>query len=140
MELMKSIVILILLSILASCEPANNEIVITGSKNDDLEIVRLNPVISLPTYPINATDSIDLNGDNLFEAKFIKLPKPASGETTTFILQSFSCNSDNCPYIGNFVNVTDKFIGYKIGKTMGWIKIDNSVDGDLKIKEYTVIK
>ena len=69
MKLMKSIVILILLSLLISCEPNNNEIVITGSKNDNLEIVKLNPVISLPTYPFNATDSLDLNGDNLFETK-----------------------------------------------------------------------
>jgi len=183
MKLMKSIVILILLSLLIACEPDNNEIVITGSKNDNLEIVKLNPVISLPTYPFNATDSLDLNGDNLFEIKFIKSPKPAltgfgtetliitknktqillsginnfpdsilfntrlesnanwsSSESTTFILQSFYCNSDNCPGVGNFVNVTDKFIGYKIGKPMGWIKIDNSEYGDLIIKEYTVIK
>ena len=173
----------ILLSLLLSCEPVNNEIVIIGSKNDNLEIVKLNPVISLPTYPIYAMDSIDLNGDNLFEAKFIKSPKPAltgfstetliitknktqillsginnfpdslslntrlesnanwsSGGSTTFILQSFNCNSDYCPGVGNFVNVTDKFIGYKIGKAMGWIKIDNSEHGDLIIKEYTVIK
>jgi hypothetical protein len=180
---MKIFVILILLSLLLSCEPDNNEIVITGSKNDNLEIVKLNPVISLPTYPINAADSLDLNGDNLFEAKFIKSPKPAltgfstetliitknnthillsginnlpdslafntrlesdanwsSSESTTFILQSFNCNSDNCPAIGNFINVKDMFIGYKIGNIMGWIKIDNSQYGDLIIKEYTVIK
>jgi len=183
MKLMISFVFLILISLLVSCEPDNNDIVTTGSKNDNLEIVMLNSVISLPTYPIYATDSLDLNGDSQYEVKFIKSPKPAltgfatetliitknktqillseinnfpdslsinvrlvsganwsSHESATFILQSFSCNSDNCPGIGNFLNVTDKFLGYKIGKSMGWIKIDNSVYGDLKIKEYTVIK
>ncbi len=183
MKLMKSIVILILLSLLVSCEPDNNEVVIIGNKNDNLEIIKLNPVISLPSYPPNATDSLDLNGDNLYEAKFIKSPKPAltgfaietliitknktqillsgidnlpdslsfntrlesdanwsSSESSTFILQSFSCNSDNCPGFGHFVNVADKYIGYKIEKAMGWIRIDNSVYGDLIIKEYTIIK
>jgi hypothetical protein len=183
MKLIKSIVILILITLLFSCEPDNNETVITGSKNDNLEIVNLNPVISLPIYPSNATDSLDLNGDNLYEIKFIKSPKPAltgfatetlistknktqillsvindfpdsiplntrleadanwsSGESSTYILQSFYCNSDNCPAIGNFINVTDKFIGYKIGKIIGWIKIDNSASGDLIVKEYTAVK
>jgi hypothetical protein len=180
---MKSNAILILILLLISCEPDNNDIVITGSKNDNLEIVKLNPVISLPAFSANATDSLDLNGDYLFEIKFIKSPKPAltgfatetliiaknetqillsrindlpdaislntrlesdahwsSSESSTYILQSFSCNSDNCPSIGNFVNVTDKFIGYKIGIKIGWIKIDNSEYGDLIVKEYTTIK
>jgi len=180
---MKLIAIFIPISLLFSCEPENNESVITGSKNDNLEIIMLNPVISLPAYPFNATDSLDLNGDNQFEIKFIKSPKPAltgfatetiiitkskiqillseindypdsipinmrlglnakwsSSESSTFILQSFECNSDNCPSIGNFVNVIDKFIGYKLDKTVGWIKIDNSKNGDLVIKEYTIIK
>ena len=182
MKFMKLIAILILLSLLFSCEPDNSEMVITGSKNDNLEIVKLNPVISLPAYPFNASDSLDLNGDNLFEIKFIKFPIPSytgfstatlivtqnktqillsrfndypdsipintpleidafwsSDESSTFILQSYTSDLKG-PNIGNFINVIDKYIGYKKGKKIGWIKIDNSRNGDLKIKEYTVIK
>jgi len=183
MKLMKSILILIVLSLLSSCEPDNNETVITGSTNVYLEIIKLNPFIVIPPFQNYAADSLDLNGDNQYEIIFIKSPKPAltgfgtetliitkkntqillsginsypdsisintrleitanwsSGESKTYILQSFQCNSESCPSIGNFVNETDKFIGYKIGGKMGWIKVDNSAQNDLVIKEYTVIK
>jgi len=60
--------------------------------------------------------------------------------SSTLILQSFECNSDNCPGFGNFINVVDKYIGYRIGNNLGWIRVDNLNYGEISIKEYTVIK
>ena len=64
----------------------------------------------------------------------------SNSTSAILILQSFKCNSNECPDLGNFINVTDKFLGFKIGDKIGWMKLDNSKNGDLKIKEYTVIK
>lgn len=64
----------------------------------------------------------------------------SGSESSTYELQTYSCDQINCVSSGNFVDVNDKFIGYKLGSKYGWIKIDNSKHGELRIKEYTLIK
>ena len=64
----------------------------------------------------------------------------SNSESAIYELQSYSCNQFACESIGNFINVTDKFIGYKLGSKFGWIKIDNSDHDELRIKEYALIK
>ena len=64
----------------------------------------------------------------------------SNSESAIYELQSYSCNQFGCESIGNFINVFNKFIGYKLGSKFGWIKIDNSDHGELRIKEYTLIK
>jgi len=61
-------------------------------------------------------------------------------EEKIYFLQSFECNSNNCPSIGNFVNVADKYIGFKIGELFGWIVLDNGIWTDLKIKGFAITK
>ena len=63
----------------------------------------------------------------------------SKNQSSTYALESFKCNSNNCPNIGNFQNVTDKYIGFKLAKIIGWIKVDIS-PSEVKIKEYTIIK
>ena len=61
-------------------------------------------------------------------------------ESSKLALQSFECGGiDGCVGFANFINVSDKYIGFKSGKNFGWIKIDNS-QWELKIKEYTELK
>jgi hypothetical protein len=56
------------------------------------------------------------------------------------VLQSYKCNSYDCPSIGNFTNVTDKYLAFKMGDYLGWIQLDNSAGGELKIKGYAISK
>ena len=64
----------------------------------------------------------------------------SSSESAIYELQSYSCDQFDCESICNFIDISDKFIGYKLGSKLGWIKIDNSKYGELRIKEYTLIK
>ena len=180
---MKATLILILLSLLVSCEPDSNDSVKTGSSSNNLLIIKPNPILTIPPYQSDATDSLDLNSDNKFDIKFVKKVTPlltgfgsvtaistsntlqivlsktnnfpdslnvnisldnnsnwSKPESAIYELQSYKCNTSNCESIGNFINVNDKYIGYKLGSKFGWIKIDNSADGELLVKEYTVIK
>jgi hypothetical protein len=61
-------------------------------------------------------------------------------EEKKYVLQSFNCNSNNCPSIGNFINVTNKYIGFKIEKSFGWILLDNSIWSELKIRGFAINK
>jgi hypothetical protein len=63
----------------------------------------------------------------------------STGDSAKLFLQAYSCDATRCPGIANFINVSDKYIGFRSGEKYGWIKVDNSV-WDLKIKEYTVFK
>ena len=177
---------LIFLSLLVACESDNNddpEMVFTGSISDNLILVTPNPNIAILPYQPDDADSLDLNGDNKFDIKFIKKSIPlltgfgsitaistsnklqialskinnypdslnvntllnsnsnwSNSESAIYVLQSYSCNQSRCESIGNFIDISDKFIGYKLGSRFGWIKIDNSKHGELIIKEYTLIK
>jgi len=63
------------------------------------------------------------------------------GEPLKLVLQSYNCGMTmtGCQGIANFINVSDKYIGFKNGNKFGWIKVDNT-EWDLTIKEYTVLK
>jgi hypothetical protein len=61
-------------------------------------------------------------------------------EENKYILQSFECNSNTCSSIGNFIDVTNKYIGFKIGESFGWIVLDNGIWSDLKIKGFAIIR
>jgi len=63
----------------------------------------------------------------------------STGESVKLVLQSYNCATTDCRSIGNFIDVSDKYIGFKNGEKYGWIKVDNTI-WDLKIKEYTVFK
>lgn len=64
----------------------------------------------------------------------------STSESSKLILQSFNCSGiAGCVGFANFLNVSDKYIGFKIGQKFGWIKVDNT-EWELKIKEYTVLK
>jgi hypothetical protein len=63
----------------------------------------------------------------------------STGESVKLVLQSYNCGMTGCLNIANFINVSDKYIGFKNGEKYGWIKVDNTI-WDLKIKEYTVFK
>lgn len=61
-------------------------------------------------------------------------------ESSNLVLQSFNCGGyDGCVGFANFLNVSNKYIGFKNGQKFGWIKVDNT-EWELKIKEYTVLK
>lgn len=58
----------------------------------------------------------------------------------TILLQSYACYSYfHCVGWGNFLNISGKYIGYKLGNKFGWILVDSSTS-ELKIREYTVLK
>ncbi len=178
---MKAPLILVLLSLLVSCEPDSNDTVRTGSSSN-LLVIKPNPIISIAAYQPFAADSLDLNRDNKYDIRFIKTDIPlltgfgsvtaistsntlqivlsktnnfpdslnanilldnnsnwSNPEPAIYDLQSYKCQYD-CEPTGNFINVTNKYIGYKLGSKFGWIKIDNSMNGELLVKEYTVIK
>ncbi|MDD2306748.1 MAG: hypothetical protein PHP53_18755 [Prolixibacteraceae bacterium] len=64
----------------------------------------------------------------------------STGVSSKLILQSFECGGiSGCQGFANFLDVSDKYIGFKTGGKFGWIKVDNNVY-ELKIKEYTVLK
>lgn len=178
---MRPFSILIVFLVFLSCEKESDNITVIGSKNSSVEIVKLEPVVSiLPS----GKDSLDLNSDGTVDIVFIKSPKPAiygySSETNIIIkngvqvalskinnypdtlslktvlnnnlnwstaasskkmiLQSFECGGiSGCQGFANFLDVSDKYIGFKTGGKFGWIKVDNNVY-ELKIKEYTVLK
>jgi hypothetical protein len=183
---MKILPTLIFLSLLVACKPDSidsTKMVYTGRINDDLILVVPNPIISILPYQPDDADSLDLNGDNMFELKFEKKSIPlttafgsitrivtnnnlqialsiinnhpdslsvntllnsnsnwSDSESAIYELQSYRCNQFGCESVGNFINAKDKFIGYKLGSKFGWIEIDNSNNGELKIKEYSLIK
>lgn len=64
----------------------------------------------------------------------------SENEFHLFTLRSYACYSyEHCLSTGNFDNVYDKYIGYKLGEKFGWILVDSRTS-ELKIKEYTVLK
>ncbi len=60
------------------------------------------------------------------------------GDSLKLILQGYNCGTTGCPGIANFINVSEKYIGFRNGEKYGWIKVDNTV-WELKIKEYTIL-
>ena len=64
----------------------------------------------------------------------------SGNEEIRYILQSYTCNSNTCPSIGNFTNVNNKYVGFKIGKSFGWIVLDNGEWIDLNIKGFAITK
>lgn len=79
---------------------------------------------SINNYPDTLSSKTVLN-DNL---------NWSSPELSKLTLQSFECGGiAGCVGFANFINVSEKYIGLKSGKNIGWIKIDNS-QWELKIK------
>ena len=85
---------------------------------------------SINNYPDTLSSKTILNDNSNWSAT----------ESSKLTLQSFECGGiAGCVGFANFINVSDKYIGFKSGKNFGWIKIDNS-QWELKIKEYTELK
>jgi hypothetical protein len=61
-------------------------------------------------------------------------------DQTRYVLQSYKCGTEHCPLIGNFADVTDKYLAFKAGDNYGWIQLNNSVGGALTIKGYVISK
>ena len=53
------------------------------------------------------------------------------------VLASYAQRSTSYP-IGNYHYVIDKYLGFKIGKRYGWIKLDNAIGDNLTIKEFVI--
>ena len=53
------------------------------------------------------------------------------------VLASYAKRSTSYP-IGNYLYISDKYLGFKIGKRYGWIKLDNAIVGNLTIKEFVI--
>lgn len=64
----------------------------------------------------------------------------SDSEQNLYVLQSYICGSDYCPLVGNFGNVTDKYMAFRIADYYGWIQIDNQNDGGLTIKGFAISK
>lgn len=95
-------------------------------KNTDTQII----ISELNDYP----DSLNYND-------LINDTRNWSGnEEIRYVLQSYSCNSNTCPSIGNFINVNNKYVGFKIGKSFGWIVLDNGEWINLNIKGFAIAK
>jgi len=102
-----------------------------GSESDIIIKNGLQIVISsINNYPDTLSIKTTLN-DNL---------NWSSSGSSILTLQSFECGGiAGCVNYANFINVSNKYIGFKNGEKYGWIKVDNTI-WDLKIKEYTVFK
>ena len=66
--------------------------------------------------------------------------KWAGTDQTQYVLQSYKCGSEDCPLIGNFADVTDKYLAFKAGDNYGWIQLNNSVARELTIKGFAISK
>jgi len=53
------------------------------------------------------------------------------------VLASYAKRSTSYP-IGNYRYVIDKYLGFKVGKRYGWIKLDNAIGDNLIIKEFVI--
>lgn len=78
-----------------------------------------------------------LNRDSIWSGLDSQLP---GIDPFTLLIQSYACYSYfHCVGWGYFLNISGKYIGYKIEEKFGWILVDSNTD-QLKIKEYTVFK
>lgn len=78
-------------------------------------------------YPDSLNVGMQLN-DNLIWTQTSSEP---------LILASHAKRSSLNP-IGNYRYVIDKYLGFKIGKRFGWIKLDNAIGGNLVVKEFVI--
>lgn len=82
----------------------------------------------------NCPDTLNINTVLNFRAHW------SDSKPYSYILYSYACYSYfHCLRYGNFGQVSEKYIGFKLGRKFGWILIDNTPDL-LLIKEYTEIK
>jgi hypothetical protein len=65
--------------------------------------------------------------------------KWTQSSSNSLVLASHANRSISEP-IGNFLNVHDKYIGFKLDQKYGWIKLDNAIEGDLVVKEVVISK
>ena len=174
---MKSVLFVIILFLIFSCEPYKDGIR-AGIINKNVIYTEISPPKQVM---ILGKDSIDIDADSQYDLVFYKSPKPLlSGFSTKteilkksniqiimdsdnqypvcldyedainssskwsetdqeyYILQSYICGSNYCPVIGNFANVSDKYLAFKLGNNYGWIKLDNSISGNLTIKGFAL--
>jgi hypothetical protein len=78
-------------------------------------------------YPDSLNTGVQIN-DNLIWT-------PASSDE--LILASYAKRLTTNP-IGNYRNVINKYLGFKIDGRFGWIKLDNAIAGDLVVKEFVI--
>jgi len=60
-----------------------------------------------------------------------------TSSSDNLVLASYAQRSTSYP-IGNYHYALDKYLGFKIGKRYGWIKLDNATGGNLTIKEFVI--
>jgi len=60
-----------------------------------------------------------------------------TSSSNNLVLASYAQRSTSYP-IGNYHYVINKYLGFKIGKRYGWIKLDNAIGGNLTIKEFVI--
>jgi len=60
-----------------------------------------------------------------------------TSSSDNLVLASYAQRSTSYP-IGNYHYAIDKYLGFKIGKRYGWIKLDNAIGGNLTIKEFVI--
>ena len=65
--------------------------------------------------------------------------KWTQSSSNSLVLASHADRSISNP-IGNYLNVHDKYLGFKLGQKYGWIKLDNAIEGDLIVKEVVITK
>lgn len=58
------------------------------------------------------------------------------------VLQGYSCPQTQayCVLSGNFIKSKEQYLGFKISKRYGWIKLVNEESGALKIEEFAISK
>ena len=111
---------------------------VPGSKTEISAKNQLQILLSVENeYPDTLSMNAVLNSDSYWSGLDTDWTE---SESITFLLRSYACYTYfHCQGWGNFRNVNDKYIGYKIGEKFGWILVDSSQD-QFKIKEYTVLK
>jgi len=111
---------------------------VPGSKTEISTKNKLQILLSVENeYPDTLSINAVLNSDSNWSGLD---PDWTGNESFTFLLQSYACYTYfHCVGWGNFRNVNGQYVGYKIGENFGWILVDSS-QGELKIREYTVLK
>ena len=58
------------------------------------------------------------------------------------VLQGYSCPQTQtyCVLAGNFIKSKEQYLGFRISKRYGWIKLVNEESGVLKIEEFAISK
>ena len=68
------------------------------------------------------------------------LSKWSDDKDDKLVLQGYSCATQNCILSGNFIIFKEQYLGFRISKRYGWIKLVNEVFGGVKIEEYAISK